>query len=483
MKTFGKDVEQIATREGPQRRVQITIDGKTLSAVVPEKKETIAQLPSFPRPTLVTNDLPRISWNDADGGALQAWMYFKAVYEKHRTEAFLWWHWDLEEHRYVMLVPAFYYVSAAGLEYPSPPTHFCRTCCVSLYQGGVRCPHCENGNVRRAIIVGTSHSHGSLQPFHSGEDHANELDQTGFHITFGHLDRPLPIAASFVVSDAKTRFTTDWDQHFAVADRERWEQKLRLWLTLVSPGRSLIGSSRYRVVAAGQVAFMHGDKSACETWLKSQADPSAFAIEESKEPIVSRGDATFDRLFLSSDRNIDTRKENTRGTAYSRSLYGDDDDVPRFAERRRAKKKKQTPVVQRKDADAEVPEFWLYRLLCDVPTPLLGCAYAEVVSQLQRLTSGAFQSPTDDKGIAQLLSEIPDPSEKTTWLDVVSAGISAAEAVETEQDEESWGAYNRMLTTVAVHAADHDLPDFADWVRTMVIPEDEREEKERSDIF
>ena len=216
--TFGKEVEQIMTREGPQRHVQITIDGKTLSAVVPEKKETLDQLPSFPRPTLVSNDLPRIPWNSVDGGVLQAWLYFKAVYEKYRTEAFLWWHWDKEARRYVMLVPAFYYVSSAGLEYPSRPKHFCRSCCVGLYHGGVRCPHCVDGRVEETLIAGTSHSHGSLQPFHSGEDHANELDHTGFHITFGHLDRPLPVAASFVVADAKTRFTTDWNQHFEVDD-------------------------------------------------------------------------------------------------------------------------------------------------------------------------------------------------------------------------------------------------------------------------
>mgnify|MGYP000871490548 CR=1 FL=1 len=476
--TFGKEIEQIMTREGPQRHVQIIVDGKTLSAVVPEKKETLDQLPSFPRPTLVSNDLPRIPWNNVDGGVLQAWLYFKAVYEKLRTEAFLWWHWDREARCYVMLVPAFYYVSSAGLEYPSRPRHFCRSCRVGLYHGGVRCPHCVESRIEEAVIVGTSHSHGSLQPFHSGEDHANELDHTGFHITFGHLDRPLPVAASFVVADAKTRFTTDWNQHFEVDDATAWETRLRLWLTLVSPGRSLIDSSRYQVTQNGQIAFRHGDRNACEIWLKSQIDPSGFSIEENKEERGIRSGGVVDRLVLSSDRDIDTRVFDGREKsqrAYSRDFF---DSIPSFNQRKKQEKKRERKVAARD----EVPEFWLYQLLSSVPKPLLGCAYAEVVAEIRLLVSGVNTSPSDNDSISRLLSEIPDPSTEYTWLDTVRNGISCSEAVEVEKDEESWGAYNRMLTTVAQHADVNELQDFADWVRSLRV-EDERKNEEGSDIF
>lgn len=273
-----KKVENFSAQEGPRRRVDVNIGGGQLSAVVVPK--TITELPSYPRPTLLQNSIPKVPWDDCDGGVVQVWSYFQRVYRKNRSEAFVWWHWDAETSKYFAVVPPFYYASGGGLQYPNASS-FCRTCRVALYDHCNKCPHCAESVISRLVTVGTSHSHGSMSPFHSAEDHANELGTTGFHITFGHLDRDLPVAPSFVIADGNQRFNTGWEHHFEFDDSGVWTKRVSLWETLVSNERSQIGRARFQVVdTAGEVAFVHGDEDQCKVWIRSRTDSTDFTIRQ-----------------------------------------------------------------------------------------------------------------------------------------------------------------------------------------------------------
>jgi hypothetical protein len=53
----------------------------------------------------------------------------------------------------------------------------------------------------RFLRLGSFHSHGPFAPEHSGIDRDDERDETGLHLTAGHLDRDRPeFAAAFVVA-------------------------------------------------------------------------------------------------------------------------------------------------------------------------------------------------------------------------------------------------------------------------------------------
>ncbi len=427
-KRTGKDTKQILTREGPRQHVRIALGGGVLSAVVPEKQEVLDSLPSFKTPTLIENSFPKIPWDSIDGGVLQAWLYFKAVYEAHRSEAFIWWHWDKTAEKYVMVVPPYYYVSGGGLEYPASVSVFCRTCCVALYQGGVVCPHCPNGVIEKLFVAGTSHSHAAMSPFHSGEDHANELDSTGFHITFGHLDRDLPIAGSFVIADGHTRFNTDWTAHFARHDPIEWEKKLSRWVTLVSPARSQLRSARLEVVHDGGVVFAHGERSACETWITSQANPAAFTIREATAP-VEKPKAPVQRIKMERERSVTVRKEGTS-----------------------------------KAPEKQFSVHWLLVLLDEVPEELQVLAYVTVLDSINAHDPGGFEAVEPSALTRSLLNSIDNPFDVFKgWLEEINERIGktfGADATSEMPDEHV--VVNELVAKVAEHARQMGMEGIAD---------------------
>lgn len=228
------------------------------------------------------NSLPKIPWDDQDGGVVQCHQYFSAVYSKQRSEAFVWWHWDAERGKYLMIVPAFYYASGGGLDYPPHANLFCRNCQVALFTGCEHCPHCgEDEDIQRMVVLGTSHSHGAGSAFHSSVDHANELDVTGFHITFGDIHRPPFIAPSFVVADGRTRFATQWTDHFQCQMNELAEARLTLWLSLVDSSTNMARNGGWVVVDAQErIIFAHHGRDQCEIWAKTVNHPDALRIIE-----------------------------------------------------------------------------------------------------------------------------------------------------------------------------------------------------------
>lgn len=268
----------IVTKDGFKKSVLVETSGGSFSSVMDlndtEKDYIMRNLPSG-APSLELN-LKKIPFSDTDGGFLQAWTYFRAVWDKQKSEAFIWWHYDDLHKKYLMVVPPFYSASAAHLNYPDVG-YFCRVCRVGLFDGLRDCCHCgEKGDVTRLQVYGTSHSHGALSAFHSATDHANEMNQTGFHITFGQIDKGPFLAPSFVVRDSNTRFNTDWRHHFAYdLEVEEFAAKyLGLWLDLVTDHT---GTGDFRVVVNNMTVFENQSRTVCEAYVRARGEGTVEA--------------------------------------------------------------------------------------------------------------------------------------------------------------------------------------------------------------
>lgn len=279
----GKKVDHLACTGGKMMtNIQFKAEDFEIEATVPFTGKVDLTVPPVPE---LKSGLPKIEWDAELGGVVQCYAYFEAVYQKLKSEAFVWWHWDKTAKQYLMVVPAFYYASGGSLHY-EVSTQFCSRCQVGLMDGHDHCPHCGDEEVIEPLnILGTSHSHGSMAAFHSSTDHDNELDTTGFHITFGKMnDGPvMNVAGSFVVADAKHRFMTKWQDHFALAGSEAADWRLALWLTLVASSGSMSGSSyvedsHKRTVYAGSEAM-------CKRWVESMQKHRDEKFEISKKPI------------------------------------------------------------------------------------------------------------------------------------------------------------------------------------------------------
>jgi hypothetical protein len=99
---------------------------------------------------------------------------FREVFRRHRSEAIVLLHYDPAAGRYALAVPE-QHVAGGHLAYaigPTPP-----------------------GLVR----VGTIHSHGEADAFHSELDDWDEQHDDGLHVTVGNLDGPVSLACSVVV--------------------------------------------------------------------------------------------------------------------------------------------------------------------------------------------------------------------------------------------------------------------------------------------
>jgi len=130
--------------------------------------------------------------------------FFAEAYKVHQTEAFVYFSANYEEGTYDIVVPPRQEATSGHVSYAAQLPWFCSECGVGddrLEEPGV-CVACgATGKMKKTRVVGTAHSHGSMAAFHSATDDANELGTTGFHITFGRVDRELlEIAHSYVVA-------------------------------------------------------------------------------------------------------------------------------------------------------------------------------------------------------------------------------------------------------------------------------------------
>jgi len=100
--------------------------------------------------------------------------WFKAVFQKHRSEA----------------VGYLYYSAAMGEWQFLPPTQTA-TVASAKYDEAPRLSGWQ--------VVGTIHSHGSMSAFHSGTDDADEANFDGVHITVGRVDSVPEYSCSIVV--------------------------------------------------------------------------------------------------------------------------------------------------------------------------------------------------------------------------------------------------------------------------------------------
>ena len=129
--------------------------------------------------------------------------FFAEAYEAHKTEAFVYFSLDYDTGTYDIIVPPRQQATSGHVSFSAHLPWFCSDCMVGSesIDEPEECPVCGGTHFKKTRVVGTAHSHGSMAAFHSGTDDANELDTTGFHITFGKVDRPLlEIAHSYVVA-------------------------------------------------------------------------------------------------------------------------------------------------------------------------------------------------------------------------------------------------------------------------------------------
>ncbi len=141
-------------------------------------------------------DFPKIPFDVI----LKARGFFREVYKVHKSEAFAFFHY-CEEEGYELIIPVSQDVSSGHVSFDCRVKFFCSECKVGASEESDTCPVCGTKNsFKPAIIVGSTHSHGSMSAFHSGTDDDNELTETGAHITLGHLhqDKFFEIAPSYV---------------------------------------------------------------------------------------------------------------------------------------------------------------------------------------------------------------------------------------------------------------------------------------------
>ena len=153
----------------------------------------------LPEPRMNMEDFPKIPL----GHMYFVYEFFAAVYAVHKSEAFVYFHLDAESSEYTVVVPMSQTATAGHVKFDGLVSKFCGECQVGTpYRDQEECAMCGSKDMKDAIIVGTAHSHGSMAAFHSATDDENELDTTGFHITFGHVDKAFfSVAHSFVYAE------------------------------------------------------------------------------------------------------------------------------------------------------------------------------------------------------------------------------------------------------------------------------------------
>jgi len=229
-------------------------------AFVPARAEDLGETDQIQRDLDLTN-WPKISMAET----MFVYRYFAEVYRLWKTEAFVLFHRGPVDDAYTLVSPPWYTASAGHVKYDPNVKSFCTTCRIGSIEleAGNACPICEDGELVEFICVGTAHSHGAGGAYHSSTDDANELNQTGFHITFGNVDKPpFSVCPSFVTAlpgyrNEKAqgiRHATGLEELFDIPFVEGGLDLIQLWLNRVAhPGL-------------------------CEAMLKAGVDPDELAV-------------------------------------------------------------------------------------------------------------------------------------------------------------------------------------------------------------
>jgi len=167
-----------------------------VSSITPVDKISILQ----PVSTYAHMDIPKIP---AIAFA-QIMAFFKAVFDKHSSEAIVLLYYNDQKKKFWVRVPM-QEVSGASLDYEN----------------------FENGK-DGFDLIGTIHSHGRMGAFHSSVDDKDEENFDGLHITIGDNDEDYPsISASIVVNGQRVKISpSDYVEGLSVEEIET----IPLWL-------------------------------------------------------------------------------------------------------------------------------------------------------------------------------------------------------------------------------------------------------------
>jgi hypothetical protein len=105
---------------------------------------------------------------------LQAVAFFRAVYDRYKTEAIVLLAWREAAGAYELVIP-------------------------HQTVGGGHCDYEVREFPPGLIRLGTIHSHAGIEAFHSERDEADERHEDGFHLTVGNIDGDLSLSCSVVV--------------------------------------------------------------------------------------------------------------------------------------------------------------------------------------------------------------------------------------------------------------------------------------------
>jgi len=351
----------------PLEYVQIeTAHGGVEAVVEPLPSRLTSLQAALSVPGLKRLDLPKLQWDDPYGGFVQCWHYFSQVYARQKSEAFVWWHWDDAWQRYLMVVPARYWATAGSLRYPTSRL-FCRKCCIAVLDGTHFCPHCGDGqdDLQPLRIRGTTHSHGSMPPFHSGTDHANELDVTGFHNTIGRIPDGALFVTSFVVAAGKARYATAWHQILNLRD-EGYHARLARWLTAVVSGQPSDAGCDIKTVATGDTVASLLTTELGALFLNGRRDAAELRLEV-RPPALSTADMQSYADYHESMAGVTTTT--TQRSAVERRTADDydydyDDYAPRWR-RQASRYRRETPDSARDPSRLENGELCLFEKASD----------------------------------------------------------------------------------------------------------------------
>lgn len=111
--------------------------------------------------------------------------FFRAVYDEHGSEAVILIHYNKSDNLYYFECPV-QTVSGGAADYESG----------TRYEG--------------YQLVGSIHSHASMDAFHSSTDHKDEMNFDGIHITFGHMDQEkFTISCEVVVNNNRFKINPE----------------------------------------------------------------------------------------------------------------------------------------------------------------------------------------------------------------------------------------------------------------------------------
>lgn len=306
--------------------------------------------------------------------ALMIRQYYVDVYEAHKSEAFAYLHWSESAQEWMGAVPSGYKASGAHLTYYNNFRHVCTNCQIALPKGEWdTCPMCSSKDCVEPIKrLGSSHSHSNMPPFHSGTDDANEMNSSGFHITFGHLDTGLFgtensfVAQHHTINDKNgqgKRFTFDSDESvFELPFSDHQKEVIRGWSERVALAAS-VKSSDWVVMIGSDIVFASQNKKLCEAFAERCEDTNT-TVKLKGSTVNTSGPYTTTSYSWASDVDYtskwlggdDSGKKAANATASKNAVSGG--SVNRHVETKVGGPKHTTDFIYRGDDNAENP-YWL----------------------------------------------------------------------------------------------------------------------------